>query len=113
MRRSKEIVVLLVLLVSVMAFVLWYVRGRRAELRAKPATEKFVGPVATTTPPAPTAKPVDLEKHDAKTIDFSSGKPVVKDSPEDRAALEAGLKDIEEATRNVTFEAQKTAPKKP
>lgn len=102
---------LLVLLVGVMAFVLWYVRDRRAELRAQPATEKFVGPVAPTAP-APAA-PVDLEKHDAKTIDFSSGQPVVKDTPADRAALEQGLKDIEEATRNVTFEAQKTPPKKP
>lgn len=103
---------LLVLLVGVMAFVLWYVRERRAERRAKPAAEKFVGPVANPAP-APTPAPVDLEKHDAKTIDFSSGQPVVKDTPADRAALEQGLKDIEEATRNVTFEAQKTPPKKP
>lgn len=102
---------LLVLLVSVMAFVLWYVRERRAELRAQPAPEKFVGPLVTAAPPP--AAPIDLEKHDAKTIDFSSGKPVVKDTPADRAALEQGLKDIEEATRNVTFEAQKTPPKKP
>lgn len=109
MRRSKEIVVLLVLLVSVMAFVLWYVRQRRAELRARPAAEKVVGPVVTTAP----AEPVDLAKHEAKTIDFSSGKPVVKDTPEDRAALQQGLKDIEEATRDVTFKAEKKAPKKP
>lgn len=103
---------LLVLLVGVMAFVLWYVRARRAELREKPTTERFVGPVVTA-PPANPPAPIDLEKHDAKTIDFSSGQPVVKDTPADRAALEQGLKEIEEATRNVTFEAQKTAPKKP
>lgn len=103
---------LLLLLVGVMAFVLWYVRDRRAELRAQPATEKVVGPVVAAPPANPTA-PIDLEKHDAKTIDFSSGQPVVKDTPADRAALQQGLKDIEEATRNVTFEAQKTPPKKP
>ena len=103
---------LLVLLVGVMAFVLWYVRERRAALRAKPAAEKSVGPVAAT-PPALAPEPVDLAKHEAKTIDFSTGKPVVKDTPEDRAALEAGLKDIEEATRNVTFKAEKPEPKKP
>jgi hypothetical protein len=111
-RRSKELVVLLVLLVGVMAFVLWYVRERRAVLRAKPATEKVVGPFVAA-PPANPAPPVDLEKHDAKTIDFSSGQPLVKDTPADRAALDQGLKEIEEATRNVTFEAQKPGPKKP
>lgn len=103
---------LLVLLVAVMAFVLWYVRDRRAELRATPAAEKVVGPFVAA-PPASPAPPIDLEKHDAKTIDFSSGQPVVKDTPVDRAALEQGLKDIEEATRNVTFDAAKPAPKKP
>lgn len=105
---------LLVLLVSVMAFVLWYVRERRAELHARPAAEKVVGPVVSTPAPAiPAPEPVDLAKHDAKTIDFSSGKPVVKDTPEDRAALQAGLKEIEEATRDVTFKAEKKDPKKP
>jgi hypothetical protein len=111
-RRSKEIVVLLVLLTSVMVFVLWYVRQRRAELRARPTAEKNIGPVVSM-PVAPSTPPIDLTKHEAKTIDFSSGQPVVKDTPEDRAALEQGLKDIEDATRNVTFEAPKPAPKKP
>lgn len=100
---------LLVLLVGVMAFVLWYVRERRAERHARPAAERTLGPLVTTAP----AAPIDLEQHDAKTIDFSSGRPVVKDTPADRAALEQGLKEIEEATRHVTFEAQKPAPKKP
>ncbi|WP_415909475.1 hypothetical protein [Oleiharenicola sp. Vm1] len=52
MRRSKEIVVLLVLLVGVMAFVLWYVRERRAERHAQPAAERTLGPVVTTAPAA-------------------------------------------------------------
>ncbi len=106
---------LLVLLVAVMAFVLWFVRGRRAELRNRPAGEKVVGPLpATPSPPAPASTPLDLAQHEAKTIDFSSGQPVVKDSATDRAALDQGLKDIEEATRGVTFEAaKKEAPKKP
>lgn len=107
---------LLVLLVGVMAFVLWFVRARRAELKSKPTAEKFVGPVAATAPAAtPTPNPpVDLEKHDAKTIDFSSGKPIVKDTAADQAALQQGLKDIEEATRGVAFDPPKQeAPKKP
>lgn len=105
---------LLLLLVGVMAFVLWFVRARRAELRNKPAAEKFVGPVAAPAATPAANPPVDLEKHDAQTIDFSSGKPVVKDTAADRAALQQGLKDIEDATRGVTFDPLKQeAPKKP
>ena len=48
MRRNKEIIVLLALLVGMMAFVLWYVIDRRARNRATPAK-----PVA-----AATGKPV-------------------------------------------------------
>ena len=76
--------VLLVLLAVAMAFVLWYVIDRRAKLHA--------------TPP-----PVDLAKHDGQTIDFSSGKPVVKDSAEDKAAIEKAAKEMEEAVKDVSF----------
>jgi len=45
MRRHKEIIVLLALLVGMMGFVLWYVIDRRAKNRAAP-------PVSTqSTPP--------------------------------------------------------------
>ncbi|MBA4135912.1 MAG: hypothetical protein C0518_01195 [Opitutus sp.] len=105
MRRSKEIIVLLALLLGAIVFVLWYVAQRRAEMRAAPTASgpKDLGPVAPQPVPF-----VDLGgKNEAKTIDFSGGKPVVKDTPEDRAALERGLKEIEEATKSVTFEAPK------
>ncbi|MBA3848775.1 MAG: hypothetical protein C0502_02110 [Opitutus sp.] len=106
MRRPKEIVVLLALLIGAAAFVLWYVVQRRAERRAATATQEL-GPVA----PKPY---VDLGRNEGKTIDFSSGQPVVKDSPEDRAALEQGLKEIEAAVKDVSFEAaKKPEPKKP
>ena len=97
MRRSKEIVILIVLFVIMATGVLWYVIDRRAKNRALP-------PVATRTlAPEPPAKPVDLTKHDGETIDFSSGKPMVKNTPEDKAALEAGIRDIADATKDVTF----------
>jgi hypothetical protein len=57
--------------------------------------------------------PVDLTKHDGKTIDFSSGKPVVKDTPEDRAALEKAQKEMAEATKGVTFQAPNKKPEPP
>ncbi len=46
-------------------------------------------------PPAP----VDLARHDGQTIDFSSGKPVVKDGPEDKAVLDKAVKEMAEAAR--------------
>lgn len=87
---------LLVLLVGAMGFVLWYVIDRRAKNRAAaPVAARQVSP----------EPPVDLTKVDGKTVDFSSGRPVVKDSADDKAALDAALKDIAEATKDVTFEA--------
>ena len=92
--------ILFVLLVGAMGFVLWYVIDRRAKMRPTP-------PIAAK--PVTPAPPVDLTKHEHKTIDFSSGQPVVKDSAEDKAAIDAALKDMDEAKQNVPF----AAPKKP
>lgn len=120
MRRSKEIIVLLALLVGAMGFVLWYVIDRRAKNRAAPppAARHLAPepPPADTQTVLPPNEPVVLgtPETERKTIDFSSGQPVVKDSPEDQAALEAALKDIAEASKGVTFEpAPKTEPAGP
>lgn len=96
MRRSKEIIVLFALLVGMMGFVLWYVIDRRTKNRA---AEK---PVATQ--PAKPAEPVALGgANERKTVDFSSGQPVIKNTAEDQAAIDAALKDMAEATKGVTF----------
>lgn len=50
--------------------------------------------VPTATPPPPVA----IE--DGKTIDFSSGRPVIQD---DTATLEQARRDMEAATANITF----------
>jgi hypothetical protein len=42
---------------------------------------------------------------DGKTIDFSGGSPVVKDSAADRAALAAAVRDMDAAAKTVTFPA--------
>lgn len=95
---------LLALLAAAIAGVSWYVVDRRARLRAAPPAR----PAAA--PPAPY---VDLARHEGQTIDFSSGQPVVKDSPEDRAAIAAALKDMEEATKDVTFGPPPKPPEPP
>jgi hypothetical protein len=125
MRRSKELIVLVVLLLGTVAFVMWYVVDRRARQRNAPPAEKpTVGPVAPsradpppgtsrTTAPAPAGQEIDLDRAKGKTLDLSHGRPVIKDSPEDRAAMDAALKEMEEAAKEVTFDAPKASdPKK-
>lgn len=127
MRRSKEIMVLLALLVGAMGFVLWYVIDRRAKNRATPppAATRTLAPeppapaspntTPTSTPPPPqspaTPTPQPSKKDvtlgaatERKTLDFSSGQPVVKDSAADRAAIDEAMKDIAAASKEVTFE---------
>lgn len=48
-------------------------------------------------------EPVSLQ--DGKTIDFSSGRPVVSDGAADKAALDAAVKEIDAASKDVTFPA--------
>jgi hypothetical protein len=48
---------------------------------------------------------------DGKTIDFSGGSPAVTDSPADKAAVAAAVKDMDAAARDVSFPAD-PAPKK-
>ncbi|MDB6126439.1 MAG: hypothetical protein JWM35_335 [Verrucomicrobia bacterium] len=40
---------------------------------------------------------------DQKTIDFSSGKPVVKDSTNDKAIIDKAVKEMDDATKDISF----------
>ena len=100
-KLPREILLLLLLLLLGIGGVLWYVLDRRANPPA---------PVTARVPVPEPAGMVDLTKHDKQTIDFSSGRPVVKDSPEERAELAAAEKELAEAVRDVTFGPP---PKKP
>ena len=53
-------------------------------------------------PAKPAAKPA-VTIQDGKTIDFSSGKPVVKDSPGEKAIIDATVKEMDEAAKGVKF----------
>ena len=55
--------------------------------------------------------PAFVPIQDGKTIDFSDGSPAVKDGAADRAAIDAAVKDMDAASRDVSFPAQ-PPPKK-
>jgi hypothetical protein len=90
----------LVLLV-VAVLLLWLDRlERQTAARSRPAA-------SPTAPAAKPAEPIDLTQHDGQAIDFSSGRPVVKDTPADRAAVAQAVKEMDEAAKDVTFQPTK------
>ena len=52
--------------------------------------------------PAPKVNP-PVAIQDNATIDFSSGKPVVKDSAQEKAIIDAAVKEMDDATKGVVF----------
>lgn len=61
--------------------------------------------------PAPALPPVAIQDH--VTLDFSSGIVRQSDTAADQAALDAALKEMDEATKNVTFPAAPATPPPP
>ena len=55
-------------------------------------------PVATVAAPGPV-----VAIQNQKTIDFSSGRPVVKDSARDQAILNSAVQEMAEATKDIRF----------
>jgi hypothetical protein len=90
----------LVLLVAV-ALLFWLDRlEHQTVARSRPGA----APIA---PAAKPAEPIDLAKHDGAAIDFSSGRPVVKNTPADRAAVARAVKEMAAAAKDVTFQPTK------
>jgi hypothetical protein len=58
-------------------------------------------------PPAAAAKEVPIQ--DGKTLDFSSGKAVVKDSAAEKAAIDRSVAQMDAAAADVTFVPKSTA----
>jgi hypothetical protein len=69
-------------------------------LRLSPAGAP-VQKVSLATPPGSPLPEVAIQ--DGKTIDFSSGKPVVKNSPAEQAIIDEAVKEMDAATKDVTF----------
>ena len=73
-----------------------------------PPTPPPPPPAAGLFPPAPPLPPVAIQDH--VTLDFSSGIVQQSDTAADQAALDAALKEMDEATKNVTFPAAPAPP---
>lgn len=50
---------------------------------------------------------------DGKTIDFSSGKPVVRDTAKEKASIEKAVKEMEDAAKGVSFPPPAAKPPEP
>ena len=74
--------------------------------RSAPPPEVAPSPTAPTTETNPLP---DVAIQEGKTIDFSSGKPEIRDTPEDRAALEKAKREMDEATQDIVFTPTKPA----
>jgi hypothetical protein len=59
--------------------------------------------------PAPKMNP-PMAIQDNATIDFSSGKPVVKDSAQEKAIIDAAVKEMDDAVKGVAFTPTAPAP---
>jgi hypothetical protein len=82
---NKRRVVTTLISAAVTAAALW-AYGSRARWKSRP--------------PAPIAI------QDGKTIDFSSGSPVIRDTPADKAEIDAAVKAMDAAAKTVTFPAE-------
>jgi hypothetical protein len=71
------------------------------------ATSTAATSLGTSSPSAPQSV---VAIQDGKTLDFSSGKPVLKDSADEKAIIEQSVKEMNEAAAGVTFGP---APKPP
>ncbi len=54
--------------------------------------------------PAPLSTKTTVEIRDRATIDFSTGEPVVRDDAAEKAIIDAAVKEMNEAAKNITFE---------
>ena len=92
MKKSPrlELILMAVLLVLTMLAYIWM--QRRAIKGQKPSPEVAI--------------------QDGKTIDFSSGRPVIKDDAKQKAAFEKSLKEMDAAAKGVTFAPRQPAEKK-
>jgi hypothetical protein len=105
--KRKSLLLLIGLIIGLTAG--YFFLRHRTPTPPRPTATTPPAPALAPTPVAkPTTPPAEVAIQDGKTIDFSSGQPRVQDSAADRAALEKAKREMNEATKDVTF-----APTKP
>jgi len=122
---KKAAVLMLVSALLALGGVIWWLRPSApravapSPLSPSPSSPSVASPAPAPLPPtaggpAIMAQPKpSVAIQDAKTIDFSSGKPVVKDSAEEKAIIEQSVREMNEAAAGVTFgPSPAPAPKK-
>ncbi len=62
--------------------------------------------------PDPASASAEVPIQEGKTIDFSSGKPEIRATDEDRIAIERAKREMDEAAKDVTFAPTKSPEKK-
>ena len=91
------------LLVVALGVVLGYWYSHRSSSTTSPAASK-TNPALTPNPPTGPAKvKQNVAIQDQKTIDFSNGKAVVKDSADDKAVIDKAVKEMDDATKDISF----------
>jgi hypothetical protein len=114
--KNLRLAAFIIIFVAIGAAGAWFLRPQA--YRNAPGTQSpapAAQPVALATPPpaaasvatpasiAAAATKTNVAIQDEKTIDFSSGKPVVKDSAEDKAIIANSVKEMNEAAAGITF----------
>jgi hypothetical protein len=113
---KKLTVILALLFMLVTLAVIFFGRHKVAHSTAPDAPNPTSLPSATSTAAtslgtsSPSAPQSVVAIQDGKTLDFSSGKPVLKDSADEKAIIEQSVKEMNEAAAGVTFGP---APKPP
>lgn len=102
--------------VVILGAVFWFLvkRARPQTIAPVPHPNALLAPSAPSATSATAKVPaVSVAIQDGKTLDFSSGKPVLKDSADEKAIIEQSVKEMNEAAAGVTFGPAPTpAPKK-
>jgi len=107
--------------VGLAALAIWFLMKPRPETATEAPAPADIVPASAATPVGPAAAtPVQGQPNgvqtaptpitngavaieDGKTIDFSSGTPVVRDSAEEKAIIDAKVKEMDEAAAGITF----------
>ena len=121
--KSPGSKILICVVIGAFAVAIWFVTRPRQPAPAAPAPVTVapapaVQPAAAVAPVAPATKIVQTAQavparpaptnatvtiQDGKTIDFSSGKAVVRDTAGEKAIIDAAVKEMEAAAKEVTF----------